>query len=130
MSPQNFPFIQDCPVIDEEVVNELFAVGEDAELVEMQKEIWGGVRADLVRDIEEVRGLLLAGNREAGIKLVHRIAGYTSSAGLSRLSRSLRAVERAEVPDGSVDAFLQEVQTMAGPHLKEMEARFPHLCES
>jgi hypothetical protein len=124
---QNFLFLHDCPSIDEEVVVELFGDSEEPELREMQIEIWSGVRKDFPVDLEEARKLLRDGEIETGKKLVHRIAGYTSSSGLSRVSRCLRAVERAEVPEDKIDQFLAETAVMAGENMTEMEARFPHL---
>lgn len=114
------------PLITEDLVAELFGDTSDQEMVDMQKEIWSGIRRDLPKEIEQIREL--AGNgSELFRKLCHRVAGYVGSGGLGRCCEVLRAIEYERVPPEEVLVLLDTLPELARESIEAMEERFPHL---
>ncbi len=89
----------------------------------MQREIWGGIRADLERDLRGLEGL----PKEDLKRQLHRIRGYVSTASLLRLSQILMAWEHAGDPLEETGAFLPGALKVAECSVCEMEKRYPHL---
>jgi hypothetical protein len=116
------------PLIDDDIVRELFTADDDPEMSIMQRELWEGVRHDLLQDLEGMRSAFAAGQVEEARKQAHRVAGYSGSGGLLRAGVALRALQHGEIPPEDTDDFLTEVEHWSRDGMAEIERRFPHLA--
>jgi len=114
------------PILAEALSDELFAPQGDGEVVQMQREIWGGIRADLERDLRGLEGA----SREDLMRHLHRIRGYVSTASLLRLSEILLAWENDPDPVRATKGFLCEALEVSGCSISEVERKYPHLVVS
>jgi len=89
----------------------------------MQREIWGGIRADLENDLRGLEGI----SNEKLKQQLHRIRGYVSTASLLRLSEILMTWENSPDPAQATGGFLPEALEVSQCSISEMERRYPHL---
>jgi len=113
------------PILAEALSDELFAPHGDGEVIRMQREIWGGICADLERDLRGLEGV----SQEDLKRHLHRIRGYVATASLLRLSEILMAWENAPDPARATGAFLPEALEVSKRSISEMEGRHPHLVD-
>jgi HPt (histidine-containing phosphotransfer) domain-containing protein len=111
------------PLIDEALSDELFSLREDPEMIAMQRQIWHEFCMQVEPDLERA----LLGESENFESELHRIRGYCSSCGLSRLANLLH---RWELEPGGKEAakrFGSLALDIARRSIVAMNARYPHL---
>ncbi len=119
----------DDALIDEHLAEELFSTAQGPDAVEMQQDIWQGVRNDLVGDLASTttHGPSADTLREN----LHRIRGYAATCALSRLGNFLAEWEKTDAdPVGSTPSRLPVALELARASIAEIERRYPHLASS
>lgn len=116
------------PVVNEDLVSELYGDTSDPDMVEMQTELWQGIKTDLFRELEEISQLWQKGPGEEVRRMMHRVAGYSGSGGLHRCCEILRAAEKAMLDAADVPAGLVMATEAAREGISQIEARYPHLA--
>lgn len=111
------------PLISEALSDELFAPQGGGDVLQMQKEIWADIRADLDRDLRGLEGACPDDLR----RHLHRIRGYVSTASLQRLSEILLAWERAPDPGQATNDFLPAALEACERSIAEVERKYPQL---
>lgn len=91
----------------------------------MQREIWGGIRTDLERDLRGLEGVA----QDDLKRNLHRIRGYVATASLLRLSEILMAWENTPDPARATGAFLPEAIEVSKRSISEIESKYPHLVD-
>lgn len=122
--------LRNTPLINEELVAELFGDTSDADMVEMQRELWAGIRRDLPREIEEIQEKAGEQFGEEVRRLMHRVAGYAGSGGLQRCCETLRSLEYGKLSQEEAGPALSSLGDLAEESIRTIEGRFPHLLES
>lgn len=116
------------PVINEELVQELYGDTSDQEMVEMQVELWQGIKADLFRELEEISRLWQSDPNGEVRRIMHRVAGYAGGGGLNRCCEALRGSEKEAIAAEDVSAALAIARAAAEEGMTLLELRFPHLA--
>ena len=111
------------PLIDEELADELFSLQGDPEVTAMQQNIWRGVCMEIEPDLERA---LRADFNNVRTEL-HRIRGYCSSCGLSRLAKLLHRWESEPGDTEAARRFGMLALDIAQRSIAAMNARYPHL---
>jgi HPt (histidine-containing phosphotransfer) domain-containing protein len=111
------------PLINESLVDELFGFSDDADVIVMQREIWGGVRESFLKDLEQ--GVI--GNISTVRSALHRIRGYCSSTGAQRVAELMQAWETESDPLAVAAEYLEESKRVSLECFAAIEKRHPHL---
>jgi hypothetical protein len=111
------------PLIDEGLADELFSLQGDPEVAAMQQSIWQGVCMEIGPDLERT---LRADFNNVRSEL-HRIRGYCSSCGLSRLAKLLYRWESEPGDTEAARRFGSLALDIAQQSIAAMNARYPHL---
>ena len=111
------------PLIDEGLADELFSLQGDPEVAAMQQNIWRGVCIEIGPDLERT---LHADFNHVRSEL-HRIRGYCSSCGLSRLAKLLHRWESEPGDTEAARRFGMLALDIAQQSIVAMNARYPHL---
>ena len=116
-------------LVSMDIAAELYGDTTDPEMVDMQKELWGGIRGDLLKELDEIIAASAGSIGEEVKRTMHRVAGYSGSGGLQRCCELLRALEHGKIPGEEVSTALQLARSAAVEGMGEIESRFPHLKE-
>lgn len=117
----------DAALIDEQLAEELFSSSQGPDAVEMQQDIWQGVRNDLLADLE--RATTPGGSPDTLRENLHRIRGYAATCALSRLGSFLADWEKSDPdPVASAPSRLPAALELAKESIGEIERRYPHLA--
>jgi hypothetical protein len=119
--------LANLPVVNQELVAELYGDTSDAEMIEMQQELWQGIKADIFRELNEISELWSRDPGEEVRRMMHRVAGYSGSGGLQRCCEILRAAEKMVIPADEVPEALQIAAASAREGISQIEERYPHL---
>lgn len=123
----NLHDLANLPVVNLELVAELYGDTSDAEMVEMQQELWQGIKTDLFRELHEISELWSRDTGEEVRRIMHRVAGYSGSGGLQRCCEILRAAEKSVIPASEVSEALKMATVSAREGISQIEERYPHL---
>jgi len=113
----------DLPLIDQSIADQLFGDISDPESIEMQREIWQGIRGELDGDLKQLASL----NGDELKSSLHRIRGYCSTTALSRLGGLLNEWEHTDYVDSSTPTYLPLALAFGQQSIAEIEQRYPHL---
>lgn len=116
------------PLVDDEITTELYTLDGDPDNLEMQLELWQGVKRDLFHDLDSVRNAFREGRMDVAKSQAHKIAGYTGSGGLKRVGVVLRKLQHGEIPEDEFLPALDEIEGWCREGMSEIEGRFPYLC--
>lgn len=116
------------PLINDEIVGELYLESEDSLTLELQQAVWNCVDKDLLQNIQEIRDLWKAGAFEEARKLSHKAAGYTGNAGLMRTYYILHVIDNGELPPEEWDNVHPQLEESAILGMQELLRRYPHLA--
>jgi hypothetical protein len=114
------------PLIDEALADELFCLQGDPEIKEVQQQIWRGVCMGIGPDLERT----LRGDLENMLSELHRIRGYCSSCGLSRLAKLLFQWESEPCATLTAERFGPAAVETALLSIAALEARYPYLRQA
>lgn len=116
------------PTVNEELVVELYGDTSDPDMVEMQTELWEGIKGDLFRELDEIGALWNQDPNGEVRRVMHRVAGYSGSGGLHRCCEALRAAEKERVDAADVPEALEMARNAANEAITQIETRYPHLA--
>jgi hypothetical protein len=114
------------PLVDEALADELFSVQGDPEIRAVQRQIWQGVCTGIEPDLERTLG----GDLDNMLSELHRIRGYCSSCGLSRLAKLLYQWESEPCSTLAAERFGPVAVETALLSIAALEARYPHLSQT
>lgn len=117
--------LDELPLVNATLADELFSPQGTADDDAMQRDIWSGIAADLIPDLQSTAAN--ACDADSLRTELHRIRGYCATCALVRLAACLHRWELLPNPAANSAADAAEAIALAQRSILEIEHIYPHL---